>query len=95
MRQSRHHRRLLIAAALAVARRLLDEVADRARVDAVPITPKVPPPVTTFGVTVTANPNHLTIGSTTGSTITVRAANVQDGSLPPGPHAGDAVHHAG
>jgi hypothetical protein len=39
--------------------------------------------VTTFILTVTANPSHLTIGSTTGSKITVQAANSQDGTPPP------------
>jgi hypothetical protein len=39
--------------------------------------------VTTFNITVTANPSHLTIGSTTGSKITVQAANAQDGTPPP------------
>jgi hypothetical protein len=48
-----------------------------------PITPKVPPPVTTFAITVTANPNHLTIGQQTGSTITVSVVNVQTGTPPP------------
>ncbi|HXN58307.1 MAG TPA: IPT/TIG domain-containing protein, partial [Candidatus Angelobacter sp.] len=39
--------------------------------------------MTTFNITVTANPSHLTIGSTTGSKITVQAANAQDGTPPP------------
>jgi hypothetical protein len=37
----------------------------------------------TFNITVTASPSHLTIGSTTGSKITVQAANAQDGTPPP------------
>jgi hypothetical protein len=49
----------------------------------VPIGPKVPPPIVTFTITVSASPGHLTIGSTTGSKITVQAANAQDGTLPP------------
>jgi PKD repeat protein len=72
---------LLIVAALAAAACSTKSPSEPG--SSVPISPKVPPPVTTFNLTVTANPSHLTLGSTSGSKITVQAANAQDGSPPP------------
>jgi PKD repeat protein len=80
MKPSRSVHLLLIAATLAAA---CSTKSPTEPGSSVPIGPKVPPPVVTFNITVTANPSHLTIGSTTGSKITVQAANAQDGSLPP------------
>ena len=45
-------------------------------------TPKPPEPVTTFNVTVTANPSQLTAGSTTPSNVTVDVRR-NDNGLPP------------
>jgi PKD repeat protein len=81
MKTSRPCHLLLIAAALAAAACSTKSPTEPGT--SVPIGPKVPPPVTTFNLTVTANPGHLTIGSTTGSKITVQAANAQDGTPPP------------
>ncbi len=81
MRPLRHHRRLLIGAALAVAAACSTK--SPTEPGSPPITPKVPPPVTTFSITVTASPSHLTIGSSTGSKINVSVVNVQDGTPPP------------
>ena len=73
---------LLIVAALAAAACSTKSPTEPGG-SSVPISPKVPPPVATFNLTVTANPSHLTLGSTTGSKITVQAANAQDGTPPP------------
>jgi hypothetical protein len=81
MKLSRNHHRFLIAAALTIAVACSTK-SPTEPTTSTPITPKVPPPVTTFAITVTANPNHLTIGQTTGSNITVSAVDVQTG-LPP------------
>ncbi|HXO42035.1 MAG TPA: IPT/TIG domain-containing protein [Thermoanaerobaculia bacterium] len=81
MKPSRPVQFLLIAAALAAAACSTKSPTEPG--SSVPIGPKVPPPVTTFNITVTASPSHLTIGSTTGSKITVLAANAQDGTPPP------------
>jgi hypothetical protein len=84
MKSFRHHRRFLVAAALAVAAACSTK--SPTEPGSAPITPKVPPPppaVTTFAITVTASPSHLTIGQTTGSKINVSAVNVQDGTPPP------------
>ncbi len=81
MKPSRSVHLLLIAALLAAAACSTKSPTEPG--SPVPIGPKVPPPVVTFNITVTANPSHLTIGSTTGSKITVQAANAQDGTLPP------------
>jgi hypothetical protein len=80
MKPSRSVHLLLIAATLAAA---CSTKSPTEPGSPAPIGPKVPPPVTTFVITVTANPSHLTIGSTTGSKITVQAANSQDGTPPP------------
>jgi hypothetical protein len=82
MKTSRPVHLLLIAAALAAAACSTKSPTEPGS-SSVPITPKPPPPVTTFNITVTANPSHLTIGATTGSKITVQAANAQDGTPPP------------
>jgi hypothetical protein len=81
MKTSRPVHLLLIAAALAAAACSTKSPTEPG--SPVPIGPKVPPPVVTFNISVTANPGHLTIGSTTGSKITVQAANAQDGTPPP------------
>jgi hypothetical protein len=81
MKLFRNHHRFLIAAALAIA--VACSTKSPTEPTSAPISPKVPPPVTTFAITVTANPNHLTIGQTTGSQITVSAVDIQTG-LPPG-----------
>lgn len=81
MKPSRSVYLLLIAATLAAAACSTKSPTEPG--SSVPIGPKVPPPVTTFNITVTASPSHLTIGSTTGSKITVQAANAQDGTPPP------------
>jgi hypothetical protein len=84
MKPFRPYHRLLIVAALAVAAACSTKSpTEPGSSSSVPITPKPPPPTTTFAINVTANPSHLTIGSTTGSKITVQAANVQDGTPPP------------
>jgi len=84
MRSFRPYHRLLIAAALAVAAACSTKSpTEPGSSSSVPITPKPPAPTTTFAINVTAIPGHLTIGSTTGSKITVQAANVQDGTPPP------------
>jgi PKD repeat protein len=80
MKPFRNHHRFLIAAALAIAAACSTK--SPTEPTSSPVSPKVPPPVTTFAITVTANPNHLTIGQTTGSNITVSAVDVQTG-LPP------------
>ncbi|HEY6321615.1 MAG TPA: IPT/TIG domain-containing protein [Thermoanaerobaculia bacterium] len=80
MKPSRPVHLLLIAAALAAAACSTKSPTEPG--SSVPIGPKVPPPVTTYNLTVTASPSHLTIGSTTGSKITVQAANAQDGTPP-------------
>jgi PKD domain/IPT/TIG domain len=82
MKPSRPVHLLLIAAALAAAACSTKSPTEPGS-SSVPISPKPPPPVTTFNLTVTASPSHLTIGSTTGSKITVQAANAQDGTPPP------------
>jgi len=81
MKPSRPCHFLLIAVALAAAACSTKSPTEPG--SSVPISPKVPPPVVTFNLTVSANPSHLTIGSTTGSKITVQAANSQDGTPPP------------
>jgi PKD domain/IPT/TIG domain len=87
MKLLRNHRRFLIAVTLvAAAVALVVACSTKSPTEpssTTPITPKVPPPVTTFAITVTANPNHLTIGQQTGSTITVSVVNVQTGTPPP------------
>ena len=82
MKTSRPVPFLLIAAALAAAACSTKSPTEPGS-SSVPISPKPPLPVVTFNITVTANPSHLTIGSTTGSKITVQAANAQDGTPPP------------
>jgi chitodextrinase len=81
MKSFRHYRRYLAAAALAVAAACSTK--SPTEPGSPPITPKVPPPVSTFSITVTANPTHLTIGTSSGSKIAVSAVNVQDGTPPP------------
>jgi PKD domain/IPT/TIG domain len=81
MKPSRSVHLLLIAATLAAAACSTKSPTEPGA--SVPIGPKVPPPIVTFTITVTASPSHLTIGSTTGSKITVQAANAQDGTPPP------------
>jgi PKD repeat protein len=81
MKPSRSIHLLLIAATLAAAACSTKSPTEPG--SSVPIGPKVPPPIVTFNITVTASPSHLTIGSTTGSKITVLAANAQDGTPPP------------
>ena len=84
MKSFRYHRRLLTAvAAVAIAVAYACSTKSPTEPGSAPITPKVPPPVTTFSITVTANPSHLTIGTSTGSKINVSAVNVQDGTPPP------------
>jgi len=83
MKPFRPYYRILIAAALAAAAACSTKSPTEPGGSGPPIGPKVPPPVTTFNITVTANPSHLTIGSTAGSKITVQAVNIQDGSPPP------------
>jgi PKD domain/IPT/TIG domain len=82
MKPSRSVHLLLIAAALAAACSTKSPT-EPGGSSSVPISSKPPPPVTTFNITVTASPSHLTIGSTTGSKINVQAANAQDGTPPP------------
>ncbi|HVT57930.1 MAG TPA: IPT/TIG domain-containing protein [Thermoanaerobaculia bacterium] len=48
-----------------------------------PVNPKVPVPVPVVNVTVSANPAHLTIGTTTGSNVTVTARLASNGQPPP------------
>jgi len=81
MKPSRPCHLLLIAVALAAAACSTKSPTEPG--SSVPISPKVPPPVATFNLSVSANPSHLTIGSSTGSKITVQAANAQDGTPPP------------
>jgi hypothetical protein len=84
MKPFRHHHRLL-AAGLATALAVAAACSTKSPTEpgSQPISPKVPAPTPTFAVTVTASPAHLTIGSSTGSKINVRAVNVQDGTPPP------------
>jgi PKD repeat protein len=84
MKPFRHHHRILtatLAAALALAAACGTH--SPTEPTSQPISPKVPPPVPTFVVTVTASPNHLTIGSSTNSKINVKVVNAQDGTPPP------------
>jgi hypothetical protein len=81
MTRFRNYHRYLLAVLLAVAAACSSK--SPTEPISAPVNPKVPPPVVSFTVTVTANPNHLTIGSSKGSTITVRAVNTQDGTPPP------------
>lgn len=48
-----------------------------------PATPQPPVPVTTYAVTVTANPPQLTAGATTPSTVTVQVRRTDNGQAPP------------
>ncbi len=48
-----------------------------------PVTPKPPVPVTTFTVSVTANPPNITVGSGGSSTITVEVRETDNGQPPP------------
>ncbi len=48
-----------------------------------PVTPKPPVPVTTFTVSVTANPPNITVGSGGSSTITVEVRENDNGQPPP------------
>jgi len=48
-----------------------------------PVTSKPPVPVTTYSVTVTANPANITAGSTTPSTVTVEVRQNDNGQPPP------------
>jgi len=48
-----------------------------------PVTPKVPEPVTTYNVSVTANPAALTAGSSTPSNITIQVHRTDNGQAPP------------
>jgi hypothetical protein len=84
MKPFRYHHRLL-AAGLATALAVAAACSTKSPTEpgSQPISPKVPAPTPTFAVTVTASPAHLTIGSSTGSKINVRAVNVQDGTPPP------------
>ena len=70
MKPFRPCHRILIVAALAAAAACSTKSPTEPGGSGVPIGPKVPPPVATFSITVTANPSHLTIGATTGSKIT-------------------------
>jgi len=81
MKPFRRTHRLLIAAALAAAAACSTK--SPTEPSSPPITSKPPAPVTTFSITITANPNHLTIGTTTGSKITVQAVDVATGLPPP------------
>jgi hypothetical protein len=83
MKPFRPHHRILIAAALALAAACSTKSPTEPGGSGPPIGPKLPGPTTTFNITVTANPGHLTIGTTTGSKISVQAVNVQDGTPPP------------
>jgi hypothetical protein len=82
MKSFRQHRRFLVAAALAIAAACSTKSPTEPG-SSPPITPKVPAPATTFNITVTASPTHLTIGTSTGSKINVSAVNVADGTPPP------------
>lgn len=48
-----------------------------------PVTPKPPVPVTTFNITVTANPPNITAGSGGSSTVTVQVRETDNGQSPP------------
>lgn len=48
-----------------------------------PADPGPPPAVTTFSITVTANPPSLTAGSATGTTVTVEVRRTDNGQPPP------------
>jgi hypothetical protein len=48
-----------------------------------PVTPKVPEPVTTYNVSVTANPAALTAGSSTPSNVTIQVHRTDNGQAPP------------
>jgi hypothetical protein len=48
-----------------------------------PVTPKVPEPVTTYNVSVTANPAALTAGGSTPSTVTIQVHRTDNGQAPP------------
>ncbi len=48
-----------------------------------PVTPKPPVPVTTFSVTVTANPPNITAGTGGSSTVTVQVRETDNGQPPP------------
>ncbi len=84
MKPFRHHHRILTAA-LAAALALAAACGTHSPTEPTsqPISPKVPPPVASFVVTITASPNHLTIGSSTNSKINVKVVNAQDGTPPP------------
>jgi PKD domain/IPT/TIG domain len=76
-----HYRLLLAGAALALAAACSSKSPTEPA--AAPVNPKVPVPPTTFALSVTANPTHLTVSAPVSSAITVRAVNVQDGTPPP------------
>jgi hypothetical protein len=82
MKRLRNHRYLL-AAVLAVVAACSSK--SPTEPSSGPSSPKVPVSPANFNyvITVTASPTHLTVGSGGGSTVTVRAANQADGSLPP------------
>jgi hypothetical protein len=48
-----------------------------------PVTPKVPEPVTTYNVSVTANPAALSAGSSTPSNVTIQVHRTDNGQAPP------------
>jgi len=48
-----------------------------------PSTPKVPIPVTTYNISVSANPNSLAVGATTPSKVTIQVHRSDNGQPPP------------
>lgn len=80
MRLFRNAAILLAASALAAA---LGCTSSPTEPKSTPVTPKPPVPVTTYSVTVSANPENLTAGSTTSSTVTVNVRQSDNGQPPP------------
>ncbi len=81
MKAYRGHSRWFMAALLAVAAACSSH--SPTEPTGTPANPKVPASTPTYNITVTARPGSLTIGSSTGSTITIQATSTSDGSAPP------------
>jgi len=74
---------LVVGLALALAGCTSDSPTEPGGGGGGPATPKVPEPVTTFRVTVTANPSQIAAGSNTPSNITVDVVRNDNGQPPP------------